>query len=147
MREIWARRIALLTGLVILALVILFARTQNLGHASEPDGQLASETDVTGVRFDAESIAAGEIVYAREGCVRCHSVAGQGNPRNPLDGVGSKHSSDTMVDWIIGAETLSGVLPDRALARKQRYQKLSAEDLRVLSIYMQSLRTDTGTHE
>ena len=147
MREIWAKRIALLTGLAIVALTILFAITQNPGDASALDGQLASDTDVTGVALDAQSIAAGEKVYTRENCARCHSVAGQGNPRNPLDGVGSRHSSNAMADWIIGAESLRGVLPDRTLARKQRFQKLSAEDLRVLSIYMQSLRSDIGTQE
>ncbi len=146
MREIWARRIAFLTGLAVLFLTVVFAALQNPvettgSGADSGDVPLPADT-VVAVALDAECIEAGKLVYQNKGCARCHSIGGQGNPRNPLDGVGAKHSSETMADWIIGAESLRGVLPDRAIVQKQTYKVLAQEQLRVLSIYMQSLRPD-----
>ena len=119
MREIWARRIAFLTGLAVLFLTVVFAALQNPvettgSGADSGDVPLPADT-VVAVALDAECIEAGKLVYQNKGCARCHSIGGQGNPRNPLDGVGAKHSSETMADWIIGAESLRGVLPDRAI--------------------------------
>ncbi len=42
----------------------------------------------------------GEEVYAKNNCKMCHSIAGVGNKKNPLDGVGSKLTEDLMKKWI-----------------------------------------------
>ncbi|PHQ96994.1 MAG: hypothetical protein COB40_06400 [Marinosulfonomonas sp.] len=142
MREIWARRIAFLTGLAVLLLTVVFAMLQNPDDLTESAGQIVPIEQVAALTLDAQSVAAGWEIYERENCARCHSIDGQGSPRTPLDGVGTRHDAEAMIDWIVGAEKLQGMLSDRTWQQKQSYKELSAEDLRVLSIYMQSLRPE-----
>ena len=142
MREKWARRIALLTGLLILLLAITFAASQNpsvspLTIASKEQAASGEQQNNT---LDPERISAGQQVYKQQSCARCHSIAAQGNPRNPLDGVGARHSAAELHEWIIGADSLQQELPGYALRSKQRYKELPADELDALVIYMQSLR-------
>jgi len=132
MREKWARRIVLLTALIVLLLAFVFARIQN------PD-QVSSTERKPSVVLDSKRIETGRQIYKQQGCGFCHSIAGQGNPRNPLDGVGTKRSASELRDFITGADTLQGVLTTSIRKMKQRYRELSADELDALVIYMQSL--------
>jgi len=132
MREKWARRIVLLTALIVLLLAFVFARIQN-------PGQVSSTERKPSVVLDSKRIETGRQIYKQQGCEFCHSIAGQGNPRNPLDGVGTKRSASELRDFITGADTLQGVLTTSIRKMKQRYRELSADELDALVIYMQSL--------
>ncbi len=139
MREIWARRIVIFTGLIVLILAIVFARIQN---PTEPDGtrqQLTVDTSEK-LSLDPELVQQGRLIYQQQNCVYCHSITGRGNPRNPLDGVGTKHSAQALGNWIVGADALPGVLPESVKKIKLNYRNLNDDDLAVLIIYMQSLR-------
>lgn len=143
MREKWARRIAVFTGLLVLLLAITFAIIQNPSETSTPvesRKQLAFTEPLEPISLDAEAIEAGQQIYKQQHCARCHSIAGKGNPRNPLDGVGAKRSAEELHDWITGADALQEELPGYALRMKQVYRELPADDLDALVIYMQSLR-------
>lgn len=145
MREFWARRIALLTGLLVFLMVAAFPIIQNPANVldnPERVAQLPSDDLPVPEFLDPQCIDAGRQIYQQQSCARCHSIAGKGNPRNPLDGVGAIHSEEQMRAWIIGADTLQGVLPGRALEMKRAYRELSGDDLNVLVIYMQSLRPE-----
>jgi thiosulfate/3-mercaptopyruvate sulfurtransferase len=146
MREQWARRIALLTGLLVFLLAAVFAVTQN--PIEPPDSAQSRAPLPAGERaepavLDPQRIEAGREVYRQQTCARCHSIAGEGNPRGPLDGVGARRSADELRDWIIGAEALQGEIPERAFRLKQEYKVLSSDDLDALVIYMQSLRPES----
>ncbi len=143
MREQWARRIALLTGLLILLLAIVFAITQNPVETTAPTAygeQLPSTDDVAAIVLDPQRVEAGRLVYQQQACARCHSIAGEGTGRNPLDGVGARRNAEELRDWIIGADNLEGVLAERAFEQKQAHKELPDDDLDALVIYMQSLR-------
>ena len=43
---------------------------------------------------DAAKAGKGQQVYAAQHCSMCHSIAGKGNPKTPLDDVGSKMTAD-----------------------------------------------------
>ena len=133
MREKWARRIALLTGLLVLLLAVTFALIQN-----------PTETPATKqpefIALDPKRIEAGQQIYKQQTCARCHSIAGQGSPRNSLDGVGARRTALELREWIIGADALQGELPAYASKLKQTYRELPSDDLDALVIYMQSLR-------
>ena len=43
----------------------------------------------------------GAQVYAAQKCSMCHSIAGKGNAKGPLDDVGSKFTSDQIHEWIV----------------------------------------------
>lgn len=139
MREIWARRIAFLTGLMVLLLTVLFATIQNPVETTERgDAALPVDTGAA-TAPDAQFVMAGREVYRNAGCAQCHSIAGKGNPRNPLDGVGARLSTPDLKNWTIGTEAQRGQIPARIFQRKQAYRNLPEEDLRVLVIYLQSL--------
>lgn len=130
MREKWARRIVFLTALIVIVLAFVFARIQNpvkLTELKQP------------VVIDSKRIEIGRQIYQQQSCGFCHSIAGQGNPRNPLDGVGKKRTASELRNFITGADTLQGLLTTSIRKRKQRYKELSADDLDALVIYMQSL--------
>ena len=132
MREKWARRIVILTALIVLLLAFVFARIQN------PE-QVSSSEHKPSVVLDSKAIETGQQIYQQQNCGFCHSIAGQGNPRNPLDGVGTKRTASELRDFITGADTLQGLLTTSIRKMKQKYRKLSDDDLDALVIYMQSL--------
>ncbi len=126
MREIWARRLVGLTGLVIFALAMGFAAFHNI-----PSGvaQIASA-----------DVERGKQVFQDQGCARCHSVAGVGSARSPLDGVGARLSSSEIRGRAIGTPDRQDSLPPAVFRAKQAYQKLPEDDIVALVVYMQSLR-------
>lgn len=140
MREQWARRIAFLSGLLIALLSAGFAIIQNPTTPPDRTELKASRDTVDFITLDQHHVEAGREVYQQQTCARCHSIAGEGNPRNPLDGVGARHNAQDLRDWIVGAESIKSLMPDRAFRIKQTYRELAAEDLDALVIYMQSLR-------
>jgi mono/diheme cytochrome c family protein len=108
MRCLLARLLAIGTGLLIVGTSLLFARLQNPGAAP------------------------GRAVYEREGCAMCHSIGGQGSPRHPLDGVGSRLSREDIGRWIVAPQEMDPKV------RKKAY-RLSKEDLDALVDYLVGL--------
>ena len=43
----------------------------------------------------------GEKVFTDQKCSMCHSIAGKGNAKGPLDDVGKKLSADEIREWIV----------------------------------------------
>jgi len=139
MREQWAKLIVLVTGCIVLILAIVFARIQNptipqAGSGDVPDKPLAK------AGADSQLVRQGQQIYQQLGCSRCHAVAGQGNPRLPLDGVGTRRTPDELRHWITASGATGNSLPDAIRQFKQGYQQLPATDLDALVIYLQSLR-------
>jgi mono/diheme cytochrome c family protein len=132
MRERWARTLAFLTGFLVLLLSGAFAAIQN--PAATPGG--GSGTAAPAVAADLER---GKAVYDQQGCARCHSVAGKGSPRSPLDGVGSRLDRAELHDWIVAAPAVQDDLSPRAVSAKQGYAKLPEADLEALIDYLASL--------
>jgi mono/diheme cytochrome c family protein len=51
--------------------------------------------------------ASGEKVFTEQKCSICHSLAGKGNTKGPLDDVGSRLSSDDIRAWITDAKAMT----------------------------------------
>lgn len=128
MRENWARRLAALTGIVILVLAAAFAASRNL-----PGGADANAAADAGIER-------GKQVYQDQGCARCHSVAGVGSTRSRLDGVGARLSAVEIRGRAIGLADQQDFLPPAVFRAKQAYQTLAEDDLKALVAYIQSLR-------
>lgn len=136
MRERWASRIAALTCLLVLGLTVAFAAVRNQAPATAARVAAAGAgTDAV----DAERAAAGREVYASLDCAGCHSIAGQGSARSPLDGVGSRLGRDEIRDWILGGDAIAEELSPRALRIKHGYRELEADRIDALVEYMRSL--------
>jgi len=142
MRERWARLLALLTGAAVLLLAVGFALVQN---RTRPPPAMAEPPPVVvanGVRAanEVQAAVAGRSVFDEQRCARCHSIAGQGNPRSPLDGVGSRLSREEIRQWIVADDAIKDDLSPRALSAKQTYAALPAAQLDALVDYLQGLR-------
>ncbi len=114
--------------------IVLAART----NATEP-----APTNMVESAVQSESHGAavrGREIYEANRCSGCHSIAGTGNPRSPLDGVGARRTKEDLVDWITGTGTAAESLPSGVVRRKQRYSDLPPGDLTALVEYLSTLK-------
>jgi cytochrome c2 len=82
----------------------------------------------------AQSVENGKKVYAAQKCQLCHSIAGVGNKKSPLDGVGAKLKEDEIKKWIKTPKEM------KADSKMKAYPNLSDSDLADLTAYMLSLK-------
>ena len=82
----------------------------------------------------AQSVENGKKVYAAQKCQLCHSIAGVGNKKSPLDGVGAKLKEDEIKKWIKTPKEM------KADTKMKAYPSLTESDLADLTAYMLSLK-------
>lgn len=75
----------------------------------------------------------GKAVYEAQKCKMCHSIAGVGNKKFPLDGVAGKLSAEDIKKWIVDPKSMKKDTIMKAY-------KLSDADLDNLMAYMLSLK-------
>jgi mono/diheme cytochrome c family protein len=89
----------------------------------------------------AQDTAKGAKVYAAQKCSLCHSIAGKGNAKGSLDGVGSKLKPEEIHEWIVDPV---GMTKKANAPRKPpmtaKYKTLPKEDLDALVAYLASLK-------
>ena len=83
--------------------------------------------------------ADGEKVFAAQKCALCHSLAGKGNSKGPLDEVGSKLSDGDIRAWITDAK---GMTEKTKATRKPPMKefKLPKKDVDALVAYLSSIK-------
>ncbi|HSM61292.1 MAG TPA: cytochrome c [Longimicrobiales bacterium] len=108
---------------------------------AEPGGDSADRAipDTSQESAPPSSVERGHRVYDASGCSLCHAVAGRGNPRNPLDGVGTRRDREGLRAWIVAEAAVADSLSPSALRRKRSYGSLPEEDLEALIDYLASL--------
>ena len=141
MREILAKTLAALTGVIVIALAAAFSLAQNApgGRDTQPRRPVAEEASSR-----TQPPAAGRTAYDANGCAGCHAIGGQGNPRSPLDGVGARLKPDEIRDWIIASEKVRPRLTAGVARIKQTYAELPEEELRLLVDYLAGLRASAA---
>jgi len=82
---------------------------------------------------DAEKVKKGQQVYAAQHCSICHSIAGKGNPKTPLDDVGGKMTADDLKKYIVNPKSV------KADSKMKAYPSLPADDLDALVAYLLTL--------
>jgi mono/diheme cytochrome c family protein len=89
----------------------------------------------------AQDHAKGMKVYADQKCSMCHSIAGKGAAKGPLDGVGSKLKPEEIREWIVDpAKMTAAAKATRKPAMPAKYKALPKEDLDALVDYLSSLK-------
>jgi len=83
---------------------------------------------------DKARVTRGAEVYREQKCQACHSIAGVGNRRYPLDGVGTKLTEEEIRKWIVAPREMNPKVSKRA------YDKLPKGDLEALVAYLKTLR-------
>lgn len=89
---------------------------------------------------DAAKVSRGQQVYAAQKCTICHSIAGKGNAKGSLDGVGSKLSADEIRQWIVDAPAMTAKVKATRKPPMKSYATIPKEDVDALVAYMQSLK-------
>jgi mono/diheme cytochrome c family protein len=83
--------------------------------------------------------AKGEKLFVDQKCTLCHSVAGKGNVKGPLEGVGTKDSPADIRAWITDANAMTA---KTGAARKpvMKQFSLEKEDVDALVAYLTTLK-------
>jgi mono/diheme cytochrome c family protein len=98
-----------------------------------------SAAGVANAQTPAE-IEAGQKVYVAQKCNVCHSVAGQGNKKGPLDGISAKLSADDIRQWITNAPEMAAKAKAGRTPAMKALPNLPKEELDALVAYVQSLK-------
>jgi mono/diheme cytochrome c family protein len=89
---------------------------------------------------DKALVERGEKVYAAQKCAMCHSVAGKGNAKGPLDHVGAKLSDEEIRQWLIAPRVMSEKTKSTRKPLMPEYTKLAKDDLEGLVAYLKTLK-------
>lgn len=89
---------------------------------------------------DKAAIERGQKVYAANKCHTCHSIAGKGAKKGPLDEVGSKLSEDEIRQWIVNAPEMTKKTKATRKPLMKNYAHLPKEDVDGLVAYMLTLK-------
>lgn len=88
----------------------------------------------------AQDSATGAKVFADQKCSLCHSIAGKGNTKGPLDDVGSRLSAADIRSWIEDANAMTAKTgASRKPAMKQ--YSLPKADVDALVAYLVTLKS------
>lgn len=87
----------------------------------------------------AQDKAKGEKVYADQKCSLCHSIAGKGNAKGSLDGVGAKLKPEEIRQWVVDAKGMTAKTKATRKPDMKQYT-LPKEDVDALVAYLSSLK-------
>ena len=79
-------------------------------------------------------------VFTAQKCSICHSVAGKGNAKGALDGVGAKLTADEIRQWLANAPEMATKTKAIRKPAMKSYASLAKDDLDALVAYLQSLK-------
>ena len=80
-------------------------------------------------------------VFADQKCSMCHSIAGKGNAKGSLDGVGTKYKAEELREWIVDPVAMTAKhKAERKPAMPAKYTTLAKDDLDAIVAYMVSLK-------
>ena len=82
----------------------------------------------------------GQQLYAAQKCAMCHSVAGKGNPKGPLDHAGTKWTAGDLREWIVNWKAMAAKHQVTRKPPMLDYSKLSKGDVDALVAYLQTLK-------
>ena len=144
MRETWAMRLALATTALLLCIALALSAWRNrewaaadLGREPSPPRSVAADDSVARLTALRER---GALVYRTQGCFACHSLAGEGNPSHPLDGVGALRSKAEIRQWLNADPAIAARVSTRVWQRKLRYARLPEEDREALLAFLEAER-------
>ena len=88
----------------------------------------------------AQDAARGQKVYTEQKCNLCHSIAGKGNAKGSLDGVGTKLKEAEIREWIVDPKGMTAKTKAERKPFMKAYPNLAKDDVEALVAYMMSLK-------
>jgi mono/diheme cytochrome c family protein len=86
------------------------------------------------------SVERGMKVFADQKCSLCHSIAGKGNAKGPLDNTGGKLKADDVRKWIVAPADMTAATKAERKPAMKAFASLPKADLDALVDYMMSLK-------
>ena len=90
--------------------------------------------------FAQAPVERGMKVYTAQKCSMCHSVAGKGNAKGPLDEGVSKLSNDEIRQWLTKPSEMREKTHAERKPVMKSFSTLSKDDLDALVAYLSSLK-------
>ena len=88
----------------------------------------------------AAAVERGQKVFTSQKCSVCHSIAGVGNKKGSLDGVGTKLTADEIRQWIVKAPEMAAKAKTERKPAMKAYTSLAPEDVDALVAYLETLK-------
>ena len=103
---------------------------------------IGSSLMLTGLAWaqDKAEIERGMKVYADQKCSICHAIAGKGNAKGTLDGIGGKLKAEEIHEWLVNPVEMAKKAKAERKPPMKAYASLSKEDLDALVAYLLSLK-------
>lgn len=89
---------------------------------------------------DAAKVERGKAVFVEQKCKVCHSIAGEGNAKGSLDGVGGKYSADELKQWLVSPKEMIEKTKATRKPPMKVFASLPAADQDALVAYLQTLK-------
>jgi mono/diheme cytochrome c family protein len=89
---------------------------------------------------DGKAVERGKTLFTEQKCTLCHSVAGKGNAKGPLDSVGAKLTADQMRQWLTDPKTMTEKAKATRKPPMKSYASLPKADVDALAAYLQTLK-------
>lgn len=90
--------------------------------------------------YAQDKVEKGAKIYTEQKCNLCHSIAGKGNAKGSLDGVGSKLKEAEIREWIVDPKGMTAKTKAERKPFMKAYPGLAKEDVDALVAYMMSLK-------
>jgi mono/diheme cytochrome c family protein len=88
---------------------------------------------------DDAAVQRGKELFGTQGCKLCHSIAGQGNPKGPLDEVG-KLDAKQIRAWLVTPTDMAAKAKAQRKPPMKSFDKLPPADLDALVAYLGTLK-------
>lgn len=82
----------------------------------------------------------GAKLFVDQKCNLCHAVAGKGNPKGPMDGVGTNLGANEIREWITSPKEMTAKTKAERKPPMKAYPNLSKTHVDALVAYLGSLR-------
>jgi mono/diheme cytochrome c family protein len=89
---------------------------------------------------DKAAIEKGMKVFTAQKCSMCHSVAGKGNPKGPLEEGVAKLSADDIHHWLVNPEEMRAKAGAERKPAMKAFASLPKDDIDALVAYLMSLK-------
>ena len=89
---------------------------------------------------DAKKIEQGAALFVSQKCNQCHSVAGKGNVKGPMDGIGAKRTADEIQQWIVDPEGMRA-RTKATRTPEMKLIKLSKTQVDALVAYLMTMKS------
>ncbi|MEQ1910516.1 MAG: cytochrome c [Vicinamibacterales bacterium] len=87
----------------------------------------------------AQDTGRGQKVFLEQKCSICHSVAGVGNKKGPLDSVGAKLTAMEIRQWIVNAPEMAAKVKAERKPAMKAFTALASGDVDALVTFLQTL--------